>query len=71
MKGYRSVLVLGILCGALITGGAFVHRGLAPVARNADGAQLFEQVLTLVQKNYIDSVPAESLYRAAVEGMLS
>ena len=70
MKGYRSVLVLGILCGALITGGAFVHRGLAPVARNADGAHLFEQVLTLVQKNYIDSVPAESLYRAAVEGML-
>ena len=71
MKGYRSVLVLGILCGALITGGAFVHRGLATVTTSADGAQLFEQVLNLVQKNYIDSVPAESLYRAAVEGMLN
>ena len=70
MKRYRSVLVLAVLIGALITGGAFVHRGLTPARGSTEGAHLFEQVLELVKANYIDSVPEETLYRAAVEGML-
>jgi carboxyl-terminal processing protease len=70
MKGYRSILVLGILCGGLITGGALIHRGLAPTTAMPDGAHLFEQVVQLVETKYIDSVPAATLYRSAVEGML-
>src|SRR5687767_6489994 len=70
MKGYRGALVLGILCGGLIMGGALLHRGFAPAAPSVDGAHLFEQVVKLVEKNYIDSVPAAELYRRAVDGML-
>ena len=70
MKRYRGVVVLGILCAALITGGGLLHRGLVPPPETANGAHLFEQVLKLVQQNYIDSVPEDSLYRAAVGGML-
>ena len=70
MKGYRSIVVLGILCAALVTGGALIHRGLAPATTAPDGAHLFEQVLQLVETKYIDSVPQATLYRSAVEGML-
>jgi carboxyl-terminal processing protease len=70
MKGYRGVLVLGILCGGLITGGALLHRGFVPARPAVGGAQLFEQVLKLVANNYIDSVSASDLYRRAVDGML-
>jgi carboxyl-terminal processing protease len=70
MKGYRGVLVLGILFGGLITGGALLHRGFLPAAPSVDGAHLFEQVVKLVEENYIDSVPTGELYRRAVEGML-
>src|SRR5687767_10208784 len=58
MNGYRGVLVLGILCGGLITGGALLHRGFVPAPVAVDGAHLFEQVVKLVEENYIDSVPA-------------
>ncbi len=71
MKGYRGILVLGILCGGLITGGALLHRGLVPAPVVTDGAHLFEQVLKLVETKYIDSVPQATLYRSAVEGMLN
>jgi carboxyl-terminal processing protease len=70
MKGYRGILVLGILVGGVITGGGLMHRGLVPEQAAADGGHLFQQVLELVQKNYIDSVPDSVLYRAAVDGML-
>src|SRR5919107_1796262 len=70
MKGYRGILVLGILVGGVITGGGLMHRGLVPEQATADGGHLFQQVLELVQKNYIDSVPDSVLYRAAVDGML-
>jgi carboxyl-terminal processing protease len=70
MKGYRGVLVLGILAGAVITGGGLLHRGLTPAPASGGGPHLFDQVLELVEKNYIDSVPDSVLYRSAVEGML-
>jgi carboxyl-terminal processing protease len=70
MKGYRGVIVLGILCAGLISGGALLHRGLVPAPASTSGAHLFEQVLNLVEKNYIDSVPGSELYRRAVDGML-
>ncbi len=67
MKGYRGILVLGILGAALLAGGALMRRGLAaPV----DDARLFEQVADLVREKYIDSVSAQDLYRSAVNGML-
>jgi carboxyl-terminal processing protease len=70
MKGYRGFLVLGILCGALITGGAFLHRGLTTAPLPANGANLFEQVVKLVEENYIEDVPDSVLYRSAIDGML-
>ena len=70
MKGYRSILVLGVLGAALVSGGALMRRGLVAAPAAANGSRLFEQVARLVQEKYIDSVGSAKLYRAAVDGML-
>ena len=70
MKGYRGILVLGIMGAGLLAGGALLRRGLVAAPTVSGGARLFEQVAQLVQENYIDSVGASRLYRAAVDGML-
>ena len=70
MKGYRGILVLGILGAGLLAGGALLRRGLVAAPPADGGARLFEQVAQLVQEKYIDSVGAPRLYQAAVDGML-
>ena len=70
MRGYRGILVLGVLGAGLLTGGAMLRRGLVAAPAATGGARLFEQVAQLVQDKYIDSVSATQLYRAAVDGML-
>src|SRR5688572_618820 len=70
MKGYRGILVLGILGAGLLAGGALLRRGLVAAPPASGGARLFEQVAQLVQEKYIDSVSASEMYRAAVDGML-
>ena len=70
MKGYRGILVLGVLAAGLLSGGALLRRGLVAAPPATGGARLFEQVAQLVREKYIDSVSASQLYRAAVDGML-
>ena len=73
----RAVVVAGTLSAAVICGGWFFENGLRgnPRPLNAarlggTGAALFDQVADHVKRDYVDSLSQDSLYHAAVTGML-
>jgi len=63
--------------GALLLAGGYLLGGLAvpnvsAVAKDAyDNVELFANVLTLVQKNYVDNVSTQQLIEGAITGMLN
>jgi carboxyl-terminal processing protease len=67
----RLFLVLAILGTSVVTGGWLLGRGM----RSADAvpysrAKLFDQVLTHIERYYVDSVRPPDLYEKALVGML-
>jgi carboxyl-terminal processing protease len=67
----RTIAVAAVLVGSLVTGGWLIVRGAHDTsATPAEAEQLFDQVLSHVQRFYVDSVGSPVLYRKAVEGML-
>ena len=66
----RAVIALAVLSGALVTGGWLLQRGLtggdAPAAR----ATVFDEVMTHVQRDFVDSIPESQLYVKAAAGMV-
>jgi carboxyl-terminal processing protease len=70
----RAIVVAALLVAALITGGAMVDRGLtggtAAAAAVVDGAGLFEDVVRHIERQYVETVPPESIYSKALSGML-
>jgi carboxyl-terminal processing protease len=68
--------LLPIIAALLIVGGYFLGGRAVPnvaaVAKDAyDNVELFANVLTLVQKNYVDDVSTQQLIEGAITGMLS
>jgi carboxyl-terminal processing protease len=67
----RTVIVVGTLLGALITGGWLLQRGTHTGTFTAyEGARLFENVFRHIQNEYVDAVSDSVLYRKSVDGML-
>jgi len=66
----RAIVVMAVLSAALITGGGLVQSGIAGGPVPVQGARLFEQVMTRVAREYVDTVSVQGLYRKAVDGML-
>jgi carboxyl-terminal processing protease len=73
----RAVIVAGTLSAAVICGGWFLENGLrgtaGPLRRaqlNGTGAALFDQVADHVRRDFVDSISQDSMYHAAVTGML-
>src|SRR3981189_1353515 len=67
----RAVIVAGTLFGALVTGGWLLQRGSRTGAfTEFEGAQLFDNVLRHVQKDFVDAISDSTLYRKSVDGML-
>ena len=68
----KAVVVMASLTAALLTGGWMVGRGLqgqrSPSVGN--GARLFDEVVAHVQRFYVDSAAADSLYTKALTGMV-
>ncbi|MBC7791797.1 MAG: S41 family peptidase [Anaerolineae bacterium] len=58
------------MSGALITGGWFLQRGLEGGGGMFDRAKLFNQVVSRVANNYVDTLSHARLYRMAADGML-
>jgi carboxyl-terminal processing protease len=65
----RAFVVLGVLSTALVTGGWFFERGLDG-GSSITGPRLFDEVMTHIERYYVDSVSTSDLYGKAIDGML-
>ena len=65
----RAFVVLGILSTALVTGGWLLERGLDN-GSTVSGPRLFDEVMTHIERYYVDSVSTSDLYGKAIDGML-
>jgi len=65
----RAFVVLGILSTALVTGGWLLERGLGG-GSTVSGPRLFDEVMTHIERYYVDSVSTSDLYGKAIDGML-
>jgi carboxyl-terminal processing protease len=67
----RAVVAGVVLGTALISGGWFLQRGLGEHGpSDYQRARLFDQVLTRIEQQYVDSLAAAELYRRAATGVL-
>ncbi len=72
MNKARSLTVAAVLGLSMASGGWLVGRSLrkdAPAA--VDGRRLFQQVMQMVQDRFVDSLPADSLWKEAMLGMVN
>src|SRR5215213_5427356 len=65
----RAFVVLGVLSTALVTGGWLFERGLDN-GSTITGPRLFDEVMTHIERYYVDSVSTSDLYGKAIDGML-
>lgn len=65
----RAFVVLSVLSTALVTGGWLVARGLDGPS-SVSGPRLFDDVMTHIERYYVDSVSTSDLYGKAIDGML-
>jgi carboxyl-terminal processing protease len=64
-------LFLVVVCGTLLMS-SWLARRVSAVGRDAyQNIETFANVLTMVQKNYVDDVPTDKLIDGAINGMLS
>lgn len=66
----RAVVALGILSASLVSGGWLLGRGLSNPAPRMQRERLFDNVLSHVQRHYVDSIPTGELFEKAMTGML-
>lgn len=67
----RAVIALAVLTGAVVSGGWLLQRGLSGDARAMlDHPRLFDDVLSHVARDYVDSVPVSQLYINAATGLV-
>ena len=66
----RAVIAVAALAGALATGGWLLQRGMQHGSGSYVGARLFDDVLSRVANQYVDSIPMGELYTRAATGMV-
>ena len=70
----RAVVAAAVLSCAIVSGGWLVQRGLIATARpssdKVDGGRLFDQVVSRVRDDYVDSAAGKDIYRKAVDGLM-
>lgn len=71
MSKGRSFTVVAILGLAMASGGWLMGRSLRRAAPSVvDGRRLFQQVMERVEKQFVDSLPTDSLWKEAMLGMV-
>jgi carboxyl-terminal processing protease len=68
----RGLVAAAVLSSALVSGGWLMEHGTierAPLDA-AGGARLFDEVLSHLKRDYVDTLPDSLLYRNAVRGLL-
>jgi carboxyl-terminal processing protease len=67
----RAIVAAAVLSSALVSGGWLVERGGRSVRRDAKAqAQLFDEVLQHLRRDYLDTLPDSLLYRRAAAGVI-
>src|ERR1041385_1748489 len=69
----RAVVAIAVLSCAIVSGGWLVQRGLvsgSPASRKFDGGRLFQQVLSRVAEDYVDTAVVKDVYKKAVDGLI-
>ncbi|MDQ6885898.1 MAG: S41 family peptidase [Gemmatimonadota bacterium] len=66
----RLVVVVAALSASLVSGGWLLERGLAG-HREGGSARLFDAVISRVALQFVDSIPADSLYAWAAVGLIA
>ncbi|MEO8878920.1 MAG: S41 family peptidase [Gemmatimonadaceae bacterium] len=66
----RAVVAVAALSLVLILGGWLLQRGLHRYNGSNERAQMFEQVRSHVERDFVDSISDSSIYRKAAEGMV-
>ncbi len=71
MNKRRSLTVAAILGVAMVSGGWLMGRTLRRDApTSVDGRRLFQQVLDKVERQFVDSLPVDSIWKEAMLGMV-
>lgn len=70
----RAVVAAAVLSCAIVSGGWLVQRGLISTGHSAsakvDGGRLFDQVVSRVRDDFVDSTAGKDIYRKAVDGLM-
>src|SRR5881296_3529282 len=64
-------VVLAILVAVLFSGGGQPARVGAAAKESYEGLETFTNILSIIQKNYVDDVQTKQLIEGAINGMLS
>lgn len=70
LKPQRIATVLILFCGLLCTTGSALAAATTPEKNDYEQLNLFSDVLSLVQKNYVEPVTMQQMVYAAITGML-
>ena len=71
MKLKRTILgPIMIVLVALVSGGWLLQRGVATTGSAFEEAQILNEVLNRISRDYVDAHPSGELHRMAVEGLL-
>lgn len=66
----RAIVVASVLGVTLISGGWLIDHGLRGQKGVTSRARLLDQVMSHVERDYVDSLERQALYRKAIDGML-
>src|SRR5947208_15233901 len=64
-------VVLAILVAVLFSGGGQPARVGAAAKESYEGLETFTNILSIIQKNYVDDVQTKALIEGAINGMLA
>src|SRR5213082_4111241 len=64
-------VVLAILVAVLFSSGGQPARGGAAAKESYEGLETFTNILSIIQKNYVDDVQTKQLIEGAINGMLA
>ncbi|MEP6689777.1 MAG: S41 family peptidase [Gemmatimonadaceae bacterium] len=66
----RATVTIAVLAAALVCGGWLLERGLARGGTSVSGTRLFSEVMSHVQRHFVDSLDAAAIYEKATAGMM-
>src|ERR1700747_2649278 len=70
-KAWGGAVVLAFLLGFLFGGGRGVEKVAAVPKESYEGLETFTNILSIVQKNYVEEGQTKQLIDGAIEGMLA